>query len=47
MNAADKAQRELEHIEAIYGFWLLDVLFELLLSGKLTTEEGLNLIESL
>lgn len=47
MNKAEKAQKVFWHLEIIYGFWLLDTLFELMLAGKLTVEETRNLIESL
>lgn len=47
MNKAEKAQKNWEHLEAIYGFGLLDTLFKLMFAGKLTVEETKNLIESL
>jgi hypothetical protein len=40
-------QERLRDLENIYGFLLLDVLYELMLVDILTTEECLNLIESL
>jgi len=47
MDKIEKAQRDLRHLETIYGFWLLDVLFELMLTNKLTEEEAENLMNSL
>lgn len=47
MNKAEKAQRDLEHLDIIYGCGLLDTLLELMAIGMITKDEALNLIESL
>ena len=47
MTKAEKIQKNFERLEIIYGFWLLDTLFELMFAGKLTIEETKNLIKTL